>query len=232
MSYFIKPPRFRSSLFSFAACVLKLPSAVTAPFLFETGTAPYFDDDVATDWFLKQLSMADRYLEYGSGGTTFAAAKMGKAFFSKESDVRFYQSVAQTIKNAGLSGPDQQLVHANIGLTASWGFPAGLRQPDAKRLAQFDAYSDFPENGPSPNLVLIDGRFRVACFLKAVKALNGAQDCTIIIDDYADRPFYHSVEQFVPKAHMVGRMAVFKPTPIADMDALERHLDAYRYDTR
>ncbi len=123
-------------------------------------------------------------------------------------------------------------MHADIGPTASWGWPAGLGQPSAERLRQFDAYSDFPEMALRPNLILIDGRFRVACFLKAIKALDGASDCTIVFDDYADRPFFHSIEQFVPKTQMVGRMAVFKPTPIADPEAFDHHLEIYRYDPR
>ncbi|AVX03140.1 hypothetical protein MXMO3_00596 [Maritalea myrionectae] len=232
MSALLKPPHFRSVLFHYAAGGLRLPPQLLSPFLFKTGTAPYFDNVSSSAWFLAQLAAAKSYLEYGSGGTTFVAAQLKKPFFSKESDLRFCRSVTQSIAAAGLSAPEQNLVHADIGPTENWGYPGGFRRPNSKRLAQFDAYSDFPEMEVAPDLVLIDGRFRVACFLKAIRALDGARDYTIIVDDYVDRPHYHCIEQFVPKAQMVGRMAVFKPTPITDLDALERQLDAYRYDPR
>ena len=41
------------------------------------------------------------------------------------------------------------------------------------------------------DLILIDGRFRVACCLKCFDIIN--EDCFIIFDDFLDRPQYHVV---------------------------------------
>lgn len=232
MSIFIKSPRFRSSAFYGVVKGLNLDPRLTAPFLFTTGTAPYFDQDSSTTWFLSQLKQAKNYVEFGSGGSTYAAAQLGLNFVSKESDIRFCYSVRNTIERAGLAQANQRVEHADIGITASWGFPAGLRQPNAKRLAKFDAYSDFPAFETAPDLVLIDGRFRVACFLKAIKALQGATNSVIVFDDYADRSYYRIVERFATKVQMVGRMAIFNPAPIADMGVLEQHIEEYRFDPR
>lgn len=232
MSYFIKPPRFRSSAFYGVVKGLHLHPRLTVPFLFTTGASPYFDQDSSTSWFLNELQQAKTYVEFGSGGSTYMAAQLGLEFVSKESDIRFCLSVRNTIEQAGLARPNQRIEHADIGITASWGFPAGLWQPNTKRLAQFEAYSDFPEMEVAPDLVLIDGRFRVATFLKAVRALQAAPNCTIVFDDYEDRPYYHVVEQFATKAKAVGRMGIFKPLPITDMAALEQQLGEYRFDPR
>lgn len=160
------------------------------------------------------------------------AAKLGQTFVSKESDVRFCLSVKQTIQQAGFSQKNQRIEHADIGLTASWGFPAGLLQPSAKRLEQFSAYSDFPEMDVSPDLVLIDGRFRIACFLKAVKALQSAPNSLIVFDDYEDRPYYHCVEEFAEKVQSVGRMGIFRPTRQVNLAELDAYLQKHLYDPR
>jgi hypothetical protein len=54
---------------------------------------------------------------------------------------------------------------------------------------------------------MIDGRFRVACFLTS---LIYAQPQTVILfDDYEDRPVYHVVEKHLKPVLMAGRMAKF-----------------------
>ena len=59
-----------------------------------------------------------------------------------------------------------------------------------------------------PDLVLIDGRFRVLCFLTSIKfAPIGTK---IIFDDYTFRPFYHVVEEFLKISDTCGRQALFE----------------------
>jgi hypothetical protein len=43
----------------------------------------------------------------------------------------------------------------------------------------------------SINLILIDGRFRVACCLKCFNVIN--PKCLIAFDDFLNRPYYHVV---------------------------------------
>ena len=62
-----------------------------------------------------------------------------------------------------------------------------------------------------PDLVLIDGRFRVACALTTIKYLTNKVDFEILVDDYGDRPEYREIEKYVQLTSMQGRMAVFKP---------------------
>ena len=54
--------------------------------------------------------------------------------------------------------------------------------------------------GLAPDLVLVDGRFRAACFLASL--LFARPGAVILFDDYVDRPFYHTVEAFgTPALH-------------------------------
>jgi hypothetical protein len=176
---------------------------------FEVPDAPHFDSDRSTDWFLGQLARSNRYLEFGTGGSTYMAAKAGVDFVAVDSDVFFLAAVEKKIRAGGHSNNNQIFRHADIGLTGAWGRPVG--HVSAKRLEKFRHYSDIPNDfasGPIPDLVLVDGRFRVACALKALNFLRTHDaEWKIVIDDYSTRPEYSAITEFADPM-FVGRMAV------------------------
>ena len=60
----------------------------------------------------------------------------------------------------------------------------------------------------NPDLVLIDGRFRVACALYTWFAVDGA--AIVLFDDFFDRPFYHVVLEYYNVLEKAGRLAVLQ----------------------
>jgi hypothetical protein len=148
-------------------------------------------------------------LEYGSGGSTvIAAAIAGARVFSVESDAEWV-AMMQRWFDAHPAQAKLSLVHADIGPTKEWGMPVNNRQ-----VAQWAAYptgvwdrDDFEQ----PDVVLIDGRFRLACFLTV--AYRTKSPVTVLWDDYAPRPPYHEVERLVKPTRLHGRMAEFHVTP-------------------
>jgi hypothetical protein len=177
---------------------------------------PHLDSDVTTAYFLKMLARADRYLEYGTGASTLWAARFGVDLVGVDSDRNWLDALRRKILDAGCAQPNQVLRFSDIGQTGKWGKPVG--DVDDARLELFRHYSDPPEacGDALPDLVLVDGRFRVACTLKALKMLSGHRDWTILVDDYTDRSEYHVLDDY---AHMtfVGRMAVItEPKPVTD----------------
>ena len=148
-------------------------------------------------------------LEYGSGGTTVLAAEMpGKLVFSVESDKAWLEGMARWFA-ANPPKADLRLHHADIGPTGPWGKPASdtsFRKWPLYPNSVWDR-ADFVH----PDVVLIDGRFRAACF--ATVALRITRPVTVLVDDYIDRPAYHEVERLAPRAEMIGRMARFELSP-------------------
>ena len=69
-----------------------------------------------------------------------------------------------------------------------------------------------------PDVVLIDGRFRVACFLTSL--LKSKVGAVIIFDDYSDRNHYHVVEEFVEVSHLEQRQAIFVVPELSDDERL------------
>lgn len=163
-------------------------------------------------------------LEYGAGGSTVLAAKLpGKTVFSVESDKAWVARLRDWFALHPVASP-VTLHHAYIGRTRDWGFP--------KSLKQHTKWASYPigiwdEPGfVAPDVVLIDGRFRIACLLTVM--LRTPHPVTVLWDDYGDRPHYHRVEDLVAPVAMAGRLARFDITPRALQPEMLRLLaDSY-----
>jgi hypothetical protein len=199
---------------------------------FGVPSEPHFDSAETTDWFRIKLKAASQYLEYGSGGSTYLAAQLGLSFICVDSDKYFLESVKNKIKKNGLYNDKLQIFkHAYIGLTGPWGKPVCFKKPSEARLKLFASYSEPPEACLSktftPDLILVDGRFRVACALKIIKLLRKSTNWTLIVDDYTIRPQYKILENFGMLNQHIGRMAIFScKTDLNDIE-LESMIKKY-----
>ena len=173
------------------------------------------------DLFRTYLSAANSYFEFGMGGSTCMAAAMVKGYVHAiDSDRQWVERIREI--TAG-SGPRVNLAHVDIGPTGAWGTPIGTTHA---HLFENYSLSIVGTGYPQFDLCLVDGRFRVACFLQALRFLG--PDAIVGIHDYSTRPHYHLVERF---AQPVGRclsLAFFKRRHDADLVALGRTLDEYR----
>lgn len=153
------------------------------------------------------MSKSSCYLEYGSGGTTVKASELGLSkIISVESDVSWLDAVAHKLKGVA-SKSEHFLLHEDIGPTKEWGFPVSDASWHKYSNYALGAWGLCREKKLEPDLVLIDGRFRVACFLASI--VFGKPGATVLFDDYVSRSYYHSVETFVPRAETVDRLAKF-----------------------
>jgi hypothetical protein len=191
---------------------------------------PYFDNE-SSMLFTSLIHNCRFYLEYGSGGSTVLAAHLNKSFISVDTDRFFLKSVGRKI---GSLASHQRLVHVDIGLTGPWGSPLRTAHPTTQRLNKWKAYPGVPWRFIDvclPDLILVDGRFRVACALTCLANLKGFSSATILIDDYAGRPYYHVVEKYAKLLKLAGRMAIFQATPQVGQN-LKEVIDHYSRDWR
>jgi hypothetical protein len=161
---------------------------------------------VVIDFLTAQYAAAHAILEYGSGGSTVLAAKIGRPVISVESDKAWADRLAAHL---GPISENARIHYADIGPTGAWGVPlkmAEFRKFHTYALSVWDR-PDFQE----PDLVLIDGRFRAACLVAVM--LRAKRPTTVLFDDYAKRRYYHGVERLARKEEMIGRMARFTVTP-------------------
>jgi hypothetical protein len=115
--------------------------------------------------------------------------------------------------------------HIDLGKVRRWGFPLSYIKSN-----NFKDYTDFIwKQSESPKLVLIDGRFRICCFLTSLKFAEPGTK--IIFDDYVNCPHYHFIEKYVSRINECGRQCLFiVPTKNEiDMISLNKDIDAFRF---
>lgn len=153
---------------------------------------------------------ADVILEYGSGGSTVLASELpGRSVTAVESDRGFARRVRSYIA-ARPAARQVTVHHANIGRTGPWGRPDNLAAWPRYHRYPLEAW-DLP-GFEHPDVVLIDGRFRAACFLATLFRIT--RPVEVLWDDYVDRPAYHAVERYAQPREIVGRMARFSLSPM------------------
>lgn len=155
---------------------------------------------------LKQAILeADFYLEYGMGGSTVFARENGVSIIAVENVHRWCRRISRQTRR--LPG-QHHLVYVDTGPTKSWGRPRD--QSGAQRYGDYTTRPWEIAEGLSvhPDTVLIDGRWRVACFL--VSLLCARANTIILFDDYVGRNYCDVVETFLQPIALHGRMARFE----------------------
>ncbi len=173
--------------------------------------------------FARYIDKSEVFLEYGAGGSTgFAARTTGvKAIISAESDAAWVERVKSDLAQMEPQA-EIHVDHYNIGPVGDWGMPV-----DTSGFKTYHSYITGPwrkaaARGFTPDLVLIDGRFRVSCFLYTL--LKARPGTPILFDDYMDRERYFVAEAFCPRLAAHGRMAVFEAGPVEDVGKLVEQL--------
>lgn len=189
-----------------------------------TATMSMSDPEIAM--LTAAVNTARHYLEYGTGDSTKLAVRVPtvSSVTSVESDPAFISSHLSgdaDIQAATQSGRLRFLI-VNIGPTGAWGNPL-----DRSKVHLWPNYALCPYlHGYHPDLILIDGRFRVACGLAA--ALQ-AFDATILIHDYPNRQHYHILERFLKIEDGVDTLVRCRRLANLDEDSARRLLGAYLY---
>lgn len=151
-------------------------------------------------------------LEYGSGGSTVMASEMeGKTVTSVESDGDWAQMMRDWLAaNPPARGTRVEVIHADIGPTKKWGYPVNRRRHHLFPHYPLGIWQDGGMTA-APEVVLVDGRFRMGCALAT--AFNTKTPVDLYWDDYRKRRVYHAVEKWLGKPELTGRMAHFRIEP-------------------
>ena len=153
-----------------------------------------FDGDDAL--FKEILRTCQVYAEYGCGASTLWVGKNTKcSIYSVDTSSDWIERVLLN----GKRSDNIHLHHTQVGDIGNWGRPLSYDFCDNF----FDYANWFWNMGISPDAVLIDGRFRVCCFLTSL--LRAKEGTSIIFDDYTNRRHYKYVERFLKPVATCGR---------------------------
>jgi hypothetical protein len=170
--------------------------------------------------FLSGLAPHARvYGEYGVGASTSWMAERTSA------RIIGVDSSSEWIEKVRASVPPERvdLRHVDVGPLGAWGRPKDFSRRHAFR----DYVGGLWNRDQRPDLVLIDGRFRVACFLKS--CLEAAPGTHIVVDDYTKRPEYRVMAEFVPPKDVNERQALFVVPTAIDRSSFSEELERFIY---
>lgn len=167
--------------------------------------------------FAAELAKAHSYFELGMGGSTLMAARAAlDQIVSVDSDntwieaVRAHPEIAPRCANGSMS-----LLYADIGPVADWGRPA-----DRSALRQWSRYvstgwTEWARRQSLPDLVLVDGRFRIACCLSVAVVTAHLPPETlprILLHDVDEkRAHYRDALECLEQVDQVETLLIMKP---------------------
>jgi len=179
-----------------------------------------FGNNITNSFFLDKLKRSKFYFEYGSGSSTLAANDFNKKFISIELDKKYYFEVKKRIKN-------DQVKFFNIGPVGEFSYPIlKLKKKIVSYINSIDIYFN---NKDYPDLILVDGRFRIACCLNILRHVQKKSlKVLILLDDYEKRESYKILNNFF-KVRRIGRMAILSALKKKVSDKI---YNEYLYDPR
>lgn len=149
----------------------------------------------AFSYFMKAENV---YFEFGSGGSTNIASYYKVKTFSVESDTKWHQKLKIN------------KIHANyitVDLKANYyGHPGKQTNID-----NWKKYIQSYKKEYNADIILIDGRFRVACGLDIFNKIRN--DTIILIHDYINRKNYHILENYYIKLEIWDTLVSFIKRP-------------------
>lgn len=177
-------------------------------------------------YFLKLLKKSKLYFEYGSGNSTLVAKELKVNFYSVESDKNFYAHLKKKIK--------KNYFLRDLGFVYYYSIPIlfwirkFFLKTKAKKYAS-DVLEILRSKKLSPDLILIDGRYRVLCALYIYNFFKiNKKNFRIIIDDYKERSEYKVLEKFFV-IKKIGRFGVAQAIKKNNTD---KYIEKYSLDFR
>ena len=161
------------------------------------------------------------YGEYGCGKSTDWVGKSFNGYiYSVDSDPYWKLETSKVIENKKC-----QIYYADIGKVGNWGVPKNYKNENF-----FINYTNWIWNQKyKPTIVLIDGRFRVCCFLTTL--IYGEEGTKIIFDDYNVREHYHYVEKYIKPIQKNKRQSLFIIPNKSNLNIgnIKKSIDNFRY---
>ena len=208
--------RLRNSILKIKSKIRSIYILARKAFLKDEKLGLYHGDDTI---FKENIINASVYGEYGCGSSTIYASNNSSAeIISVDTSEEWINKVRSAIRRENKFN----IEFINVGRTSEWGYP--ITYSNRK---EFIKYIKFIwEQSKLPDLILIDGRFRVACFLYSLmKAKKGTR---IIFDDY-NRKEYHVIEEYIKPIKIEKDQALFIVPEIINTIEIKSEFEKFIY---
>jgi len=174
------------------------------------------------DDFLFKEALIDSkvYGEYGCGSSTiYVSNNYNIKIISVDTSIEWINNVNRQIND---DNSQIDLKFIDVGETKEWGYPKDY----SKRSNFINYVKSIWSSEDEPDVVLIDGRFRIACFLYCLIAAK--PNTKIIFDDY-NRQEYHIVEEYLKPTSIKFDQALFIVNKSLEKEEITKELNRFLY---
>lgn len=182
-----------------------------------------------TKLFEKYTDKGENVVEFGAGGSTVVFLRKKKKIISIENNkpyLDFINSIHYIRK--GTANKQLGFKYVDTGEIKKWGrLKNDLKKEDWPQYYQtiWDEY-----NIANPDIVLIDGRFRVMCALNAIPYIN--RNTIVLFHDFTCPKKYNSILQFFDVIDYADSLYVLRVKNIINNESLEAMKKEFQYDYR
>ncbi|MGG5821765.1 hypothetical protein [Falsiroseomonas sp. HW251] len=190
--------------------------APDAPTPVRLGASVMLPEELAL--FERTLAGRRRYAEWGTGGSTPLALRLGvETLVAIESDPAWAKAVRAAPEVAAAAAEGRaSVLHADIGPVGGWGAPASAEP--AKSWPRYIAamWQEWARRGSFPDAVLVDGRFRLGCCF-SVALMHAchrgtAEPPLVMLRNLSEsRPAYAAVFEAFRRVEQAGTLCVMAP---------------------
>lgn len=178
--------------------------------------------------FEKYVLKSRNYLEFGMGGSTiFYLRNSGGKVCSVEANSRWLEFLRRknVIAKAEACGR-LKICQADIGPLGECGYPVNESARE-----KFPDYSQavFRQTAQKFDLILADGRFRVACVLASIIHQRG-NNPLIAVHDFRFRGKYHPIVKYLDKVERADSLCVFRIKKDINAEELLADYEKYKYN--
>lgn len=178
--------------------------------------------------FKKNIENSGSYLEFGMGGSTIYALKNSDAkIYSVESSKEWIKHMREYFYIRNSEKTRLKLFQIDIGETKEWGHPVG--EESKEKFPDYSGKIFESLDTQSLDSILVDGRFRVACALKAALECKGNEKLRVMIHDFWNREKYHKVLEYLEECESVDKLVVLKLKNDIDLEQLQKEYDIYKF---
>ena len=168
------------------------------------------------------------YLEFGLGGSTLRAIQQSKAqIYTVESSRTWISCMRKYLILRYFENKRLCIFPVDIGITSEWGRPVS---DESRNL--FAAYSSNVFKMIEScylDLVLIDGRFRVACTLRTILECYKNESFKILFHDFWSRDEYHVVLEYLDIVNRIDSMGLFTIKKTVDLKSVRNNYEIYKF---
>jgi len=154
--------------------------------------------------FQRYLDKSSGYFEFGCGGSTILACKTGPPALTVTSVDSNQEWIDIVLSNPHVAAKTTdkllQMSVVDIGPVGNWGYPT--QTADASKGAWYMYSQAISMTGKSYDLVLVDGRFRVACLLNSYIS---NPEASVLIHDFFDPGHHHAYAALLNVSDVVDR---------------------------